>query len=325
LSLESKFPATTLAVVVPVFNEAEVLQQFNQRCVAALESLDCDWQLIYADDGSSDGSAEIMDRLAKADQRIGVVRLSRNFGKEVVMTAGLDVVDADAAVIIDADLQDPPELIPELVARWREGADVVYAVRTSRAGEPWLKRATAAAFYRVINWISGTPIPRDTGDYRLLNRRALDALGQIRERHRFMKGLFAWVGYHQVPVPYERDARHAGDTKFNYWRLWNFALDGITSFTTAPLRFATWLGLASAGFALLYAAWVVAKTLLWGEVVKGYPSMMVVILFLGGVQLITLGIIGEYLGRLFGEAKGRPLYLIGHLNPPGSDQDHPTD
>jgi glycosyltransferase involved in cell wall biosynthesis len=236
------------------------------------------------------------------------------------MTAGLDHVDAEAVILIDADLQDPPELIPEFIQRWREGHDVVYAVRRSRAGETWLKRFTAAAFYRLINLVSRTRIPEDTGDFRLLSRRVVESLRQVRERHRFMKGLFTWVGYRQIGVPYDREARHAGRSKFSYWKLWNFALDGFTSFTTAPLRVATWLGLASAGLALLYGVWVIVKTLVWGDPVRGYPSMMVVILFLGGVQLISLGIIGEYLGRLFDESRHRPLYLVDRVQAPGSSE-----
>ena len=233
------------------------------------------------------------------------------------MTAGLDHVDADAVVIIDADLQDPPELIPTLVERWRDGYDVVYAQRNTRRGDSWLKRLTAAAFYRLINRVSRTSIPKDTGDFRLLSRRAVVAVSSARERHRFMKGLFAWVGFRQVGVSYDRDPRHAGSSKFNYWRLWNFALDGITSFTTIPLRIATWLGMLVALGALFFGLVIIFKTLMWGDPVPGYPSLMVVVLFLGGVQLVSLGIIGEYLGRLFEQSKQRPLYLIDSIAAPG--------
>ncbi len=213
-------------------------------------------------------------------------------------------------IVIDSDLQDPPEVIPELIRCWREGHDVVYAQREKREGESFIKRMTAAAFYRVINLISRTPIPVDTGDFRLLSRQAYQSLGLLRERNRFMKGLFSWIGFRQKGVRYVREKRFAGTSKFNYWRLWNFAIDGITSFTTAPLRMATYLGMMSAFVALIYALWVIIKTLIFGEPVAGYPSLMVVILFLGGVQLVTIGIIGEYLGRLFDESKQRPLYLI---------------
>jgi len=218
--------------------------------------------------------------------------------------------------VLDADLQDPPELIPELFARFREGHDVVYGVRRSRAGESWLKRATASAFYRTIGRLSRTPVPADTGDFRLLSRRALDALKGLRERHRFMKGLFGWVGFRQIGVPYDRAPRAAGRTKWNYWKLWNFALEGITSFSAAPLKVATYVGVLTALAAFAYGVWIVVKTLLWGDPVAGYPSLMTVILFLGGIQLIALGLIGEYLGRLYEESKQRPLYLIDRATVP---------
>lgn len=234
------------------------------------------------------------------------------------MTAGLDHADSDAVVVMDADLQDPPELIPVFWKHFLEGYDVVYGVRRSRAGESWVKRATASAFYRVIGRLSRTPVPADTGDFRLMSRRAVEALRHLRERHRFMKGLFGWVGFRQLGVPYDRDPRAAGETKWNYWRLWNFALEGITSFSAGPLKLATYLGLATAVGAFFYALWVIAKTLVWGEPVSGYPSLMVAVLFLGGIQLIALGLIGEYLGRLFMEAKQRPLYFLDWVHLPGS-------
>jgi glycosyltransferase involved in cell wall biosynthesis len=241
--------------------------------------------------------------------------LSRNFGKEAALTAGLDRVEHGAALILDADGQDPPELIPKFVAKWREGFDDVHGTRVSRQGEGLLKRGTAHLFYRVIGRLSNTPIPRDTGDFRLLSPRALAALRELRERHRFMKGLFGWLGFKQVAIPYERDARVAGSSKFNFWKLWNFALEGVTSFTTAPLRFATYLGVATALLAFVYAVWVVIKALFWGDAVAGWPTMMAVILFLGGVQLVALGLIGEYLGRLYVESKQRPLYLVDSWRP----------
>jgi glycosyltransferase involved in cell wall biosynthesis len=218
-------------------------------------------------------------------------------------------------MILDADCQDPPELIPRFLARWREGYDDVHGTRVLREGEGWLKRGTAHAFYRVIGRLSHTPIPADTGDFRLLSPRALAALRQLRERHRFMKGLFGWVGFRSIAVPYEREARAAGRSKFNFWRLWNFALEGITSFSTAPLRLATYMGLATAAVAFLFAAWIIVKALLWGDPVAGWPTMMAVILFLGGVQLIALGLIGEYLGRMYEESKQRPLYLVDTWQP----------
>jgi glycosyltransferase involved in cell wall biosynthesis len=276
---------------------------------------DVDGRILYIDDGSRDATWAVMQAIAAADPRVSLLRLSRNFGKESALTAGLDHVDVGAAMILDADGQDPPELIPEFVARWREGFDDVHGTRVLREGESWLKRGTAHAFYRVIGRLSHTPIPADTGDFRLLSPRALAALRQLRERHRFMKGLFGWVGFRSVAVPYEREARAAGRSKFNFWRLWNFALEGITSFSTAPLRLATYLGLATAAVAFLYAAWIVVKALVWGDPVAGWPTMMAVILFLGGVQLIALGLIGEYLGRLYEESKQRPLYLVDTWQP----------
>jgi polyisoprenyl-phosphate glycosyltransferase len=300
----------SLAVVVPAYNEEDGLDEFHQRLAAVLDGLPFDHRVIYVDDGSRDATWATIAALSERDPRVAGLKLSRNFGKELALTAGLDAVDADAAVVIDADLQDPPELIPELVARWQDGHDVVYATRLAREGETWLKRLTAAGFYRVMGRLSHTSIPRDTGDFRLLSRRALDALRRLRERHRFMKGLFAWVGYRQCSVPYQRDPRHAGTSKFNYWRLWNFALEGITSFSTAPLRVATYAGVLVASVAFLAGLWIVLKTLLWGDPVAGYPSLMVTVLFIGGVQLTALGVIGEYLGRLYDESKRRPLYLI---------------
>jgi glycosyltransferase involved in cell wall biosynthesis len=266
--------------------------------------------MLYVDDGSRDNTWGIMQSLAAADPRVGALKLSRNFGKEIALTAGLDHVDADAAIVIDADLQDPPELIPELVAQWQAGYDVVYATRSARAGETGFKRFTAAAFYRTMEMMSDVAVPRDTGDFRLLSRRALKALSQLRERQRFMKGLFTWIGYRQIAVSYMRDPRKAGKTKWNYWRLAQFAMEGITSFSIAPLRLATWTGLAASIFAFLLGIKVLAKALMHGDPVPGYPSLMVAVLFLGGIQLLALGVIGEYLGRNYNESKQRPLYFI---------------
>ena len=307
-----------LSVVVPVYNEEPVLEAFHARLSAALDSRALPGaEIIYVNDGSTDGSLRALERIGKGDPRVGVLDLSRNFGKEIAMSAGLDHARGDAVVIIDADLQDPPELIPELVAPWLEGYDVVYARRSARDGETFIKRATAYAFYRVMNRLAGFEIPRDTGDFRLLSRRALDALKGLREQHRFMKGLFAWIGFPHKEVLYRRQPRHAGKTKWNYWRLWNFALEGITSFTIAPLKIASYLGFVTALGAFVYGAWVIIKTELYGIDVPGYASLMVVILFLGGVQLMTLGIIGEYLGRVFNETKNRPLYFLKGYSPPG--------
>lgn len=308
-----------LSVVVPAFDEQEVLAEFHGRLAAAMAALGLAWEVVYVNDGSRDGTLGVMLDLRAADPRVAVVNLSRNFGKEIALTAGLDHArGSEAVVVIDADLQDPPEVIGELVAAWREGFDVVYAQRRVRHGEGVVKRATAAAFYRVMQRIGGRVVlPKDTGDFRLMSRRALDALLALREQHRFMKGLFAWVGFPSRPVLYDRAPRAAGRTKWNWWKLWNLSLEGITSFTVAPLKVATYLGLATAVIALVYGAEVVVRTLLFGNPVAGYPSLMAVVLFLGGVQLMTLGIIGEYLGRVFNETKRRPLYLVERHLPSG--------
>jgi glycosyltransferase involved in cell wall biosynthesis len=308
-----------LSVVVPVFNEEPVIEQFHARLAAVMRRLDLRWEVVYVDDGSRDGSMDLLLQLHARCPEVVVLGLSRNFGKEAAMTAGLDRAGGEAVIVIDADLQDPPELIPDLIAGWREGFDVVYAQRRVREGETWLKRATAAAFYRVMQRVGGSVhLPANTGDFRLMSRRALDALLQLRERHRFMKGLFAWVGFPSKAVLYDRAPRAAGTTKWNYWRLWNLSLEGISSYTIWPLKAATYIGLLTALGAMVYGGQVIVKTLILGNGVPGYPSLMAVILFLGGVQLTTLGIIGEYLGRVFNETKGRPLYIVERHLPAGS-------
>lgn len=300
-----------LTVVIAAFNEQEALPLIHPRVSAELARLqDMEGSILYVDDGSSDATWAVMQQLAAADPRVAALRLSRNFGKEIALTAGLDFVEDGAVLILDADGQDPPELIPEFVALWRQGYDDVYGTRRVREGDGWLKRVTASLFYRVIRRLSKTPIPADTGDFRLLSPRALAALRQLRERQRFMKGLFGWVGFRRVALPYHRVPRVAGRSKFGFWKLWNFALEGITSFSTAPLRVATYLGLLTATSAFGFALFVVGKAALYGDRVAGWPTMMAVILFLGGVQLIALGLIGEYLGRLYMEVKQRPLYLV---------------
>lgn len=306
---------TLLSIVVPAFNEAQVLTEFHRRLADVLDKLEIRGEVIYVNDGSTDKTIDVICKLKQKDERITLVDLSRNFGKEIAMTAGLDYAQGNAVVMIDADLQDPPELIPELVRVWLTGYDVVYAKRTAREGESWLKQATARAFYGVIQGVSRVHIPENTGDFRLLSRRAVDALGQLREQHRFMKGLFAWIGFPQKAVPYVRQPRHAGRTKWNYWRLWNFALDGITSFSIAPLKIATYLGFIVALTAFTNGIWIVVKTLIVGDSVPGYPSLMTMILFLSGIQLLFIGVIGEYLGRMFDETKRRPLYFINNYEP----------
>ena len=307
-----------LTLVIAAFNEAEALPALWPRIADALELVEgegLEARVLFVDDGSRDGTWRVLSGIANADRRVALLRLSRNFGKEAALTAGLDRIERGAALILDADGQDPPELAPAFIAKWREGFDDVHGTRIEREGEGWLKRATAHAFYRVIGRMSNTPIPRDTGDFRLLSPRALDALRQLRERHRFMKGLFGWVGFNQVAIPYHRDGRVAGHSKFNLWKLWNFALEGITSFSTAPLRVATYLGVATAIVAFFYGLWIIIKALFWGDPVAGWPTMMSVILLLGGVQLVALGLIGEYLGRLYEESKQRPLYLVDAWRP----------
>lgn len=307
-----------LTVVIAAYNEALVLPVLQPRIVAALDAAELEGleaRLLYVDDGSQDATWPVMNELAARDPRISLLRLSRNFGKEIALTAGLDRVERGAALILDADGQDPPELLPQFIAKWREGFDDVHGTRIGREGEGMFKRATAHGFYRLIGRLSNTPIPRDTGDFRLLSPRALSALRQLRERHRFMKGLFGWIGFNQVAIPYQRAPRIAGSSKFSAWKLWNFALEGITSFSTVPLRVATYLGIATALVAFAYGSWIIIKAVFWGDPVAGWPTMMSVILFLGGVQLVALGLIGEYLGRLYEESKQRPLYLVDCWQP----------
>lgn len=299
-----------ISVVVPCYNEEEVLHAFYERTLSVLDSIAEEFEFIFVNDGSRDRTGEILLLLNRRDPRVKVIDLSRNFGKEVAMTAGLDFAFGDAVVVIDADLQDPPELIPRMVEKWRDGYDVVYATRGGREGETLLKKTTARWFYRIARMTTHIDIPENTGDFRLMSRRSVEALRTIRERHRFMKGLFSWIGFSQVGIPYQRQPRLAGTTKWNYWKLWNFAIEGITSFSIGPLQFASYFGATVALFGFIYALFLVVRTITLGVDVPGYASLMVVILFFSGVQLVTLGVIGEYLGRMFNETKRRPLYLI---------------
>ncbi len=305
-----------ISVVTPAFNEEEVIELFYARMCQIFDQLNnyrC--EIIFINDGSVDRTQQIIDRLATEDDRVCAISLSRNFGKEAAMTAGIDMAKGDAVVIFDVDLQDPPELIFKFVEKWELGYDVVYAKRTHRDGETWLKKVTASAFYRLMTEVARIELPPDTGDCRLMSRRVVDSVRQLREHNRFMKGLFAWVGYPSIAVEYRRDARAAGKTKFNYWRLWNFAIEGITSFSTAPLKLATYIGMTIATSAFAFGLWIIVKTLLWGDVVQGYPTLIVTMLFMGGVQLMFIGVLGEYLGRVFEESKNRPLYLISSHKP----------
>ena len=304
-----------LSVVVPAYNEEDVLPIFHTRLVAALAGVEGGWEVVYVNDGSKDGTLGILKGLQSANPAIGVVALSRNFGKEAAMSAGLKLARGQAVILIDSDLQDPPELIPHMLAAWRQGADVVNMRRRSRQGETWFKKASAHGFYRFINWLSEVPIPEDVGDFRLLSRRAVEALNQLPERNRFMKGLFAWIGYKQVTIEYDRHARVAGETKWPYFKLFNFAIEGITGFSVVPLRLASYAGFLTAFVAFIYALVMLVKTLTLGESVKGFPTLILAILILGGLQLMAMGIIGEYLGRLFMESKRRPLYLLDEYHP----------
>ncbi len=303
------------SIVVPMFNEAAGILLLHDRLARVMDGLGEPWEVVCVNDGSRDATLSVVESLRDRDPRVAVVNLSRNFGKEIATTAGLDHARGAAVIVIDADLQDPPEVIPELVAAWREGFDMVYARRRVREGETWLKTRTAALFYRLMrNW-GQVELPPDTGDFRLMSRRAVDALLKLREQHRFMKGLFAWVGFPSKPVLYDRAPRAAGETKWNYWKLWNLAIEGFTSFSVLPLKLATYIGAVVALVAALFGVVVVARTLVRGDSPAGYPSLLVVVLLLGGTQLIFLGVIGEYLGRVFNETKQRPLYLVERYLP----------
>ena len=316
----------SISLIIPAFDEEDVIRPFYERLRAVLDQRPERFEILFVDDGSRDRTAAEIEALRGEDDRVALVRLSRNFGKEIAVTAGLDHAIGDAAIFIDADLQDPPEVIPQLIEKWHEGYDVVYAQRRSRLGDSWLKRATAHCFYGLMRNVGErVRIPRDTGDFRLMNRLSLDALKGLREQHRFMKGLFAWVGFRQAAVLYDREPRIANRSKWTYWRLWNLSIEGLTSFTTAPLRLATYLGLLVGFLSFAYALVIIYKTLVHGDPVAGYPSLMTVVLFLGGIQLVAIGIIGEYLGRIFNETKSRPLYFLQDYQPSGQSADTPVD
>lgn len=303
--------AKKISILIPAYNEAPVLPLLYKRLSDLADSLtDYTFEFLFINDGSRDRTLAIIQQYAEKDDRIAYVNLSRNFGKEIAMIAGLDHVTGDATVIIDADLQDPPELIPEMITLWEEGYDDVFAKRRSRAGESWFKKFTSETFYRTLQKSTNIPIQQDTGDFRLLSRRAVEALKEFRESERYTKGMFSWIGFKKKELLYDRDPRAAGETKWSYLKLFNLAIDGITSFTTAPLRIATFFGLAVSLAAFLYIIFLVVRTLVLGTDLAGYPSMMAVILFLGGVQLLSLGVIGEYVGRIFNETKQRPLYFV---------------
>ena len=299
-----------ISIIVPLYNESKNLDLLSDKLVSVLNRLNVSYEIIYINDGSTDNSYEKLVEIHQKNRSFKIVNFSRNFGKEIALTAGIDYANGSAVIPIDADLQDPPELIGQLIDKWREGYDVVYATRRSRKGETWLKKTTAKAFYYTVAKLIRIDIPANTGDFRLLDRRVVNALKRMPEKSRFMKGLFSWVGYKQTSILFDRDPRHLGKTSWNYWKLWNFALNGIISFSSLPLKIWSYVGFVISFISLIYASFLVIRTLRYGIDVPGYASLMVAILFMGGIQLITLGIFGEYLSRLYEEAKGRPLYLV---------------
>lgn len=297
-----------ISVIVPMKNESAGLETLFSRLIPVLDSQG-KWEIICIDDGSTDNTLELLRQQSLSDQRVKVISLSRNFGKEAALTAGLNFAGGDIIIPIDADLQDPPELIPEMVAQWKQGFKVVLATRKSR-DESWLKRKSAGAFYNIMGKFGTVKLPKNTGDYRLIDRQVLEALKQLPERTRFMKGLFAWAGFKTTTLYFDRPPRHAGKTNWSYLKLWRFALDGIFSFTTFPLKMWTYVGVIISFLSFIYGSVLIIRTLLYGIDVPGYASIMTVMLFLGGIQLISLGIIGEYIGRIYRETKQRPLYII---------------
>jgi glycosyltransferase involved in cell wall biosynthesis len=297
------------SIVAPIYNELENLPELHRRVREAMLKMKATWELILVDDGSSDGSTERILELAKQDQHIRAVIFARNFGHQVAITAGWDYARGDAVVIIDADLQDPPEVIPDLIAKWAEGFEVVYAVRAEREGETWFKKTTAALFYRIVHRITDVKIPVDTGDFRLMDRKVVEVLKTMREKHRFPRGMSAWVGFRQIGVPYKRAARQFGVTKYPFSKMVKLALNAITGFSYFPLQLATYFGLAAAGLAIIAIPVVILRLVGHGAFL-GQATTLLSVLFLGGVQLIFLGVLGEYLGRIYDEVKGRPLYIV---------------
>ncbi len=302
--------APRISIIAPVFNEISCLDALFPRIKEVMDSIGETWELVLVDDGSTDGSTEKIRALAVQDEHVRPVIFARNFGHQIAVTAGLDYSRGDAVIIIDADLQDPPEVIVEMVERWREGYEVVYAVRDEREGESWFKKHTASLFYRLILKITDVKIPLDTGDFRLMDRKVVNVLNTMRERHRFLRGMSAWVGFKQIGVHYKRAARFAGETKYPLRKMLRLAVNAITGFSYLPLQIATYLGFICAGIAILAIPVVVSLRLLGGQAFLGQATTLISTLFLGGVQLICLGILGEYLGRVYDEVKGRPLYIV---------------
>ncbi|HCK82990.1 MAG TPA: glycosyltransferase [Hyphomonadaceae bacterium] len=302
-----------ISILVPMYNEEQMIDLFFDRMEEALRGLDCRFEFICVNDGSRDRTHEMLLKRAAQDARIVVINLTRNFGKEAALTAALDFSSGDAVIPIDADLQDPPDLIAQFIAKWREGYDVVYGVRRQRLADTFGKRTTAGAFYGLFNQLSDVKIPADAGDYRLMDRSVVENIKRLPERNRFMKGLFAWVGGRSTAIEFARQTRAAGESKWNYWRLWNFALEGITSFSTAPLKIWSYVGLGVAVIGCLFAAYLMVLVVVRGVDVPGYASIMVAVLVLGGLQLLSLGLIGEYIGRVYMETKQRPAYLVADV------------
>jgi glycosyltransferase involved in cell wall biosynthesis len=302
--------AVTFSIVAPIYNELDNLSELTRRVREVMLAMRETWELVLVDDGSTDGSTERIRELAKHDEHIQPVIFARNFGHQIAVTAGLDYARGDAVVIIDADLQDPPEVIPDLIAKWREGYEVVYAVRAEREGETWFKKVSAAIFYRVIYRITDVKIPLDTGDFRLLDRKVVDVMSRMREKHRFLRGMASWVGFRQIGVPYKRNARYAGVTKYPFKKMLKLALNAITGFSYFPLQLATYFGFGSAGLAIIAIPVVIIMRLIGHGAFLGQATTLLAVLFLGGVQLISLGVLGEYLGRIYDEVKGRPLYIL---------------
>ena len=299
-----------LSVIIPVFNEESVLAPLRARLEPAVRACTQEYEIIFVNDGSTDGTLALLKTWAAEDTHLKIISLSRNYGKETAITAGLAAATGDGVALLDADLQDPPEILTAFWEKLNAGYDNIYGVREDRSSDSFLKRVTAGLFYKVYNYLSDTPLPPHAGDCRLLSRRAVNAVLALPERERFMKGLFTWVGYKSVAVPFVREKRAAGRTKWSYWKLWNFALNGLTASTTLPLKLWTYFGLLVSAAAFVFALWTAYKKIVFGNPVSGYTSLMVAILFFSGVQLITLGVIGEYLSRIFNEVKQRPAYFI---------------
>ncbi|MEA4968476.1 MAG: glycosyltransferase family 2 protein [Bacteroidaceae bacterium] len=304
-----------VSLLIPAYNEEKVLQLLYQRIKAIIDNLNqYEWEVLFINDGSRDSTLAVLYSIRNQDNRINVLDLSRNYGKEVAMLAGFDYVKGDAVIILDADLQDPPELIPQMLEQWELGYDDVYAKRNSRKGETFIKKKTSQLFYKILQKSTDIPIQLNTGDFRLLDKSCVKALKQIREANRYTKGMFSWIGYNKKEILFDRDPRAAGETKWNYLKLFSLAIEGITSFTTKPLRISTFIGGIISVLSFIYAIYMLYDTIVYGNDVKGYPSLLVTILFLGGIQLLSLGILGEYIARIFIETKNRPTYFARTYN-----------